>query len=156
MLDNPTPPSQLIRCQITNCRIIESSYITNYSFRPINYPLKPVRLRNVGLLGVGLLNIHCSPVLWLTHLCALCTLAAGDLGDLDLDSLLSPVTSELYLSGLLLSLTTLTVLEVINVEDWQSSCLSSEWIVTSSRLAEATRSLAFLWMERETSQFLDK
>ena len=38
------PPSQLIRCRIANCRIIESSYITKYSSRPFNYPLNPVGL----------------------------------------------------------------------------------------------------------------
>ena len=38
---------------------LESSYIAKHSSRPINYPLKPVELWNVGLLGVGLSSIHC-------------------------------------------------------------------------------------------------
>ena len=36
------PPSQLKKCRITNCRIIESKYIAKYSPCPINYPLIPV------------------------------------------------------------------------------------------------------------------
>ena len=39
----------------------ESNYIAKYSPSPINYPLKPVRLWNVGLLGVRLSSIHCTP-----------------------------------------------------------------------------------------------
>ena len=50
------PPSQLISCLVTNCR--ESNYIAKYSPSPIYYPLKPVELWNVGLLGVGLSSIH--------------------------------------------------------------------------------------------------
>jgi len=57
------PPSQLITCRITSCRIIESNYIAKYSSSSINYPLKPVGLWNVGLLGVGISSIHCS-CLW--------------------------------------------------------------------------------------------
>ena len=53
------PPSQLIRCQITNCQIIESNYIAKYSSSPINYPFKPVGLCNVSLLGVRLSSIPC-------------------------------------------------------------------------------------------------
>ena len=47
--------SQLIMFQITNCWIIQSNYIAKYSPRPINCPLKPLGLWNVGLLGVGLI-----------------------------------------------------------------------------------------------------
>ena len=46
------PPSKLIR-------IIESSYMAKYLSRPINYPLKPITLWNVGLLGLRLSSIHC-------------------------------------------------------------------------------------------------
>ena len=48
------PLSQFKRCQITNCPIIESSYIAKDLSRPIIYPLKHVGLWNVGLLGIGL------------------------------------------------------------------------------------------------------
>ena len=58
MLDNPTPPSQLISCRITNCWIIELNYIAKYSSSPTNYPLKPVGLWNVGSSGVGLSSIQ--------------------------------------------------------------------------------------------------
>ena len=53
------PPSQLIRCWIMKCWIIKSNYIVKYSSGPINYPLKPVGLCNIGLLSVGLSSIHC-------------------------------------------------------------------------------------------------
>jgi len=91
------------------------------------------------------------------NLCTLCTTAACNLCHLDLDCLLASVASELYLSGHLCSLTTLTVLEVVNVEDWQSIGLSCVCIVASSRLAEATRSLTFGHIQnwRDTVSMID-
>ena len=78
-------------------------------------------------------------------LCALQTLAAVDLGDLDLDSFFTLITSEFYFGSSKLCLTTFTSGEVVNVEDWQSSSFSLVCVMVTSRFTEATRSLTSLW-----------
>ena len=59
MLNIPTPSvpaNNMFDSELSDYRVKLDSKILA---RPINYPLKPVGLWNVGLLGVGLSSIHC-------------------------------------------------------------------------------------------------
>ena len=63
MLDNLIP--SLPAHNVSNYELADygvKSYIAKYTSSPIKYPLKPVGLWNVSLLGVGLSisSIHCN------------------------------------------------------------------------------------------------
>ena len=60
MLDNPTPSIPANKLPVSDYKLSDYrvNYIAKYLSRPINHPLKPV-----GLLDVGLSSIHCMFIL---------------------------------------------------------------------------------------------
>jgi len=76
-------------------------------------------------------------------LCALVTLAAGNLCDADGDELLCLVAAELHLSGLQLSLAARAVRVVVNVKHGQLNSWTLVGVVVASRLGDTARAFTF-------------